>query len=557
MKSGMSMWKQMVMALAAVLFAGVMLVAFPEPAFAAKKNIASGKSGNISWVIDANGKLTVTGTGEVPRMDATYDESYNLGEEILTTIRVPEWYENCDSIESAVINVTGMTDASYLFYSCYNLESVNLSGFDTSTVTDMSYMFYDCWGLQELDVSKFDTSNVRDMSYMFFDCGENGELKKLDVSGFDTSKVTNMSYMFYNGCWLSELDVSKFNTSNVTDMSNMFLNCGRYGELTKLDVTGFNTSKVKDMSGMFYGCKYLTVLDVSGFKTGKVTDMGSMFEGCLSLTELNLSNFDTSNVTHMTGMFCDCKSLTELDLSNFNASNAEDMQYMFYRCSSLTTIYSPKNVACYADVVTDDDYAWCLPNGTVVTEVPKNSSKSVKLTRKPQYTENNTTIKLSATSFTYTGKALKPTVTVKDSNGKKISSKYYTVTYKNNKKVGKATLTIKFKGDYTGTITKTFKINPKATSLKKVTSAKTKTLTVTWKKQATQTTGYEIQYSTSKNFTKKTTKTATVKSTKTTSTTIKKLSAKKKYYVRIRTYKTVGGKKYYSDWSKAKAVKTK
>jgi hypothetical protein len=143
--------------------------------------------------------------------------------------------------------------------------------------------------------------------------------------------------------------------------------------------------------------------------------------------------------------------------------------------------------------------------------VPKNSSKSVKLTRKPQYTENNTTIKLSATSYTYTGKALKPTVSVKDSNGKKINAKYYTVTYKNNTKVGKATLTIKFKNGYVGTIKKTFKINPKATLLKKVSSAKT----------------------------------------------ISKLSAKKTYYVRIRTYKTVSGKKYYSDWSKALPVKTK
>jgi hypothetical protein len=148
-------------------------------------------------------------------------------------------------------------------------------------------------------------------------------------------------------------------------------------------------------------------------------------------------------------------------------------------------------------------------------------------------------------------------VTVKDSAGNKISSKYYTVTYKNNKKVGTATVTIKFKGGYTGTITATFKINPKATTLKKVTSAKTKTVKVTWKKQATQTTGYEIQYSTSKKFTKKTTKTATVKSAKTTSTTIKKLSAKKKYYFCIRTYKTVKGKKYYSAWSKVKTVKTK
>jgi hypothetical protein len=168
----------------------------------------------------------------------------------------------------------------------------------------------------------------------------------------------------------------------------------------------------------------------------------------------------------------------------------------------------------------------------------------------------NTTVSLSKTSYTYDGEAKKPKVTVKYFDGKDISSKYYKVTYKNNKKVGEATVTVKFKGDYSGTLTTTFTINPKTTSLKKVTSAKTKTLTVKWKKQAAQTTGYEIQYATDKKFTKNKT-TVTVSSAKTTSKTITGLSAKKKYFVRIRTYKTVNGTNYYSEWSDAKSVKTK
>ena len=84
-------------------------------------------------------------------------------------------------------------------------------------------------------------------------------------------------------------------------------------------------------------------------------------------------------------------------------------------------------------------------------------------------------------------------------------------------------------------------------------------MTVKWKKQATQTTGYEIQYSKSSKFTNS--KIATVKKNTATSKTIKKLSAKKKYYARIRTYKTVNvnGKatKLYSSWSKAKSVTVK
>jgi len=165
------------------------------------------------------------------------------------------------------------------------------------------------------------------------------------------------------------------------------------------------------------------------------------------------------------------------------------------------------------------------------------------------------TFKLSATSYTYTGKALKPAITITDANGKQIAASNYTVTYSNNKAVGKATVKITFKGNYSGTKSLTFKINPKGTTISKVT-AKSKGFTVKWKKQATQTTGYQIQYSTSKTFASGN-KTVTVTKNKTVSKTISKLKAMKKYYVRIRTYKTVSGTKYYSAWSKAKYVTTK
>ncbi|MBE6741433.1 MAG: fibronectin, partial [Ruminococcaceae bacterium] len=145
--------------------------------------------------------------------------------------------------------------------------------------------------------------------------------------------------------------------------------------------------------------------------------------------------------------------------------------------------------------------------------------------------------------------------TVTDAKGKKIAAGNYTLKYENNKNVGTATVTITFKGNYSGTKKLEFTINPKGTSIKKLTAGKKK-FTAQWGKQATQTTGYEIQYSTSNKFTKSTTKSATVNN-KTTKKEFTKLSAKRKYYVRIRTYKTVKGKKYYSSWSSVKSVTTK
>ncbi len=95
---------------------------------------------------------------------------------------------------------------------------------------------------------------------------------------------------------------------------------------------------------------------------------------------------------------------------------------------------------------------------------------------------------------------------------------------------------------------------PKKTKIKKVKAAK-KALAVTWKK-VSGVKGYQVQAATDKKF-KKNKKTVTIKKQKTTKTTVKKLKAKKKYYVRVRTYKTVNGKKVYSSWSSAKSVKTK
>ena len=95
---------------------------------------------------------------------------------------------------------------------------------------------------------------------------------------------------------------------------------------------------------------------------------------------------------------------------------------------------------------------------------------------------------------------------------------------------------------------------PPPTTVSKLTAGK-KSITVAITKNSSQVTGYQVQYSTSKSFSKATTK--TISSYKTTKYTLKSLSAKKTYYVRVRTYKKVGSTTYYSGWSTYKYVKTK
>ena len=123
--------------------------------------------------------------------------------------------------------------------------------------------------------------------------------------------------------------------------------------------------------------------------------------------------------------------------------------------------------------------------------------------------------------------------------------------------VGKATITVTAKAtkNYKATTKKvTVTVNPAGTKLTNVKNYKGKKLKASWKKN-TKVTGYQVQYSTSSKF--KSAKTVTVKGCKNTSKTITKLTKNKKYYVRVRTYKTVGKVNYYSGWSNVKSITIK
>ncbi|MGN0368882.1 MAG: InlB B-repeat-containing protein [Wujia sp.] len=170
-------------------------------------------------------------------------------------------------------------------------------------------------------------------------------------------------------------------------------------------------------------------------------------------------------------------------------------------------------------------------------------------------------IRLAKETYVYDAKTIKPAVTVVDRTGKVVDVSNYTVRYDAGcKNVGKYKVRITFTGNlYSGTDTLTYVIKPSQSKITGLTASK-KAIKVKWAKKTSQVSGYEIQYSTSSNF-KSGNKTIVVKNNKTTLKEIKNLKAKKKYYVRIRTYKTVkiNGKsqKIYSDWSSKKSCKTK
>ena len=209
-----------------------------------------------------------------------------------------------------------------------------------------------------------------------------------------------------------------------------------------------------------------------------------------------------------------------------------------------------------------------LKNGTDYTVSYSNNTKvgtaKVTITGKGNYTSSVSKTYSIKNNFkkatisgisnkSYTGKNITQSITVKY-NGKTLKNGTdYTVSYSSNKNIGTATVKITGKGSYTGTITKTFKINPAKQEIQKLT-AKSKAFFVDWAQKGSAT-GYEIQYATNSKFTSA--KKVTITNNKTDKATISKLSGKKKYYVRVRSYTTVKGTKYYGAWSASKCVTTK
>jgi len=218
-------------------------------------------------------------------------------------------------------------------------------------------------------------------------------------------------------------------------------------------------------------------------------------------------------------------------------------------CGTKETITAVGTKLPHKNVTVLGSKATLTANGSLVTKCSVCGTPAGNATPIAKIASVTTTAKI-----TYNGKTKTPAVTVKDANGKVIGASNYDVTYaKGRKNYGKYKITVTFKGNYSGSKVIYFEIVPKNSKVSKLTAAK-KSLKVKLSRQK-KATGYQIQYSTSKTF--KSAKTVTLKKNSITSKTIKKLKAKKTYYVRVRTYKQYKGKKYYSAWSAAKKKKTK
>ena len=415
-------------------------------------------------------------------------------------------------ISSVLIPCSVKTIKGSAFRSCENLGSVVIP----DSVTELGNAFLSCTGLKSVEIGK----GITTIAQATFDgCKAintltlSATLTKINKYNFDQGSVTKVNYRGTE---------QQFNAMDKTTNTDLTSATKTYNYDVKTDIGQHKYSVFQTVAPTCVADGYTLV----------------MCEGCGD-------SFKT-DITPLTGVH----KYNSGAVTTEPTCAAEGVKtYLCNECGAAKyEVVPPTGAHDYNRIVTKK--ATLSANGELQYECKTCGEQRTVSIAKIQ------SVSLSATKYTYNGKVKTPSVTVKDAKGKTVSKDYYTVTYaKGRKNIGKYAVKVTFKGDYSGTKTVFFNINPKGTSLKKVTKGR-KAFTATWAKQTTQTTGYQIQYSTDKNF-KKGNKTVTIKKNKTVKTTVKKLKAKKTYYVRIRTYKTVNKTKYYSSWSKSKSVKTK
>ena len=334
-------------------------------------------------------------------------------------------------------------------------------------------MLYGCSSLTSLDLSNFNTSKVEGMNSMFLNCSS---LTSLDLSSFDTSNVKDMSTMFLNCSSLTSLDLSTFSTSNVEDMRRMFDNCS---SLTSLDLSTFDMSKVESTIYMFRGCEKLARIYAGSLFSythngNEVKDsIGPAIVGGLGTKIEDVSLDDGSvnsswirpDVPGSPGL------LTLKEPKTIAVTDVEALSLPAYEYTGDAVTPSVSLAHDGKSLVDGTDYKLSYENnvepgmaGVIVEGVGAYSGyKRIPFAIEisgPKIDLSSTKVVLSQERYEYDGKVKRPGVAVSVDGALLVEGEDYDVAYSDNTNAGDAKVAVTGKGNFTGTATASFVIDP-------------------------------------------------------------------------------------------------
>ena len=492
--------------------------------------------------------LTISGTG------AMYDyNGYDF---------IPSYASDCYNKAEVLVVESGVTHiGAHAFDGFTELYTVSIAKTVTSIGTDafngcnINTAYYEG---RKIDWNNLVTGTPLDSATAFFGWGMCGEaiykvsfadktLTILGISDIETNEFGEYGYAHF----------SDYISSVIIDDGITGISDGAFMSMSVFESVTIPDSVKTIGENAFAGCANLTtVIGAEG-----VRDIGAgAFTNCANLKSFVIPE----GVTVIGGQtFANCSNLENITipdslgtLSPDAFENASDTmtitagcqdEFAPYLVEGTNRTWNKVHIPTAAAEEDGYDVVYCMLCGEELSRTPivistSNNIKDAKIT--------------GIKSKTYTGKYIHQTITVKLGGKTLVKNTDYKLKYSKNKNVGKAYVTITGIGKYKGSVKKSFKINPKGTTISKLSSPKKGQLKITWKKRTTQTSGYQIIYSSDSRF--GTNIIYSIKSNKkTTKTLSKNINKKTKYYVRIRTYKVVDGKKYYSSWSKIKSYKVK
>ncbi|MGX6401801.1 BspA family leucine-rich repeat surface protein [Lactiplantibacillus plantarum] len=286
-------------------------------------------NGTVKMTLDTNGTLHLSGGSFGASLGSA------TGSWIVKTLTANGYQPTQVSkiVIDGKITATTMTNYSYLFANLPNVTAIDgLANLNLTGVTDISWLFLNCSQLGALDLNSWDVSSVIRMEGTFQNCAK---LVTLNVANWNTDSLQYLIDTFNGDSSLTSLPVGKWNTSKVATMMRTFTDCS---SLTSLDIANWDTRVVTNMSAIFRGMSKVKSLPIDKWQTGRVVNMQLVFSGDTSLESINVANWDTSRATALDGTFAKLPNIKSLPLDNWNTSNVQTIRSTFYGDTNLTQL---------------------------------------------------------------------------------------------------------------------------------------------------------------------------------------------------------------------------